>query len=318
MALGVALLTAAVSSSMVWSRWEDGDLDVAVFLVGVVATLGLLGTAVAVWQLVADPERRATLLSWPAATGAVGAGAMLAVGIEDMAGLGYLAGAVILGISLLGHVLAPRPPFVLSGLVGLGVVYLQLLDDLFDSALDVDGLDDNQGTVLGIAVVVFTVLVTLAAKLLLPSGDFAGLIVGTGAVLITVLASTFLGVFAAIESAFSGLGEWDEETGEVVATPEVSSVHHDDLWVLLGCGAVLVLFWSWLAWSGGAPGYRVLALAEAALLVPVISVALNSDHPIIWVVVLLVAGVGVLGALLLKVLGVGTTPSLQPPVQPGE
>ncbi len=314
-ALGTALLATAVTTAALWSRWDDGDLDVLVFLLGVVATLGLLGTAGAAWRLVADPEQRSNLIAWPGAAGVVGVGAMIAVGIDDMNGLGYLVGAVIVGGSVVGHLVVPRPPFVLSGILGLAVLYLQLVSDLFEAGIDLDQVDDNVGMIMAIALVIFTVVITMLARRFLPSADFAGLVVGTGAVVLSVVMSVGLGVYAAISTAFAGMGEWDEETGEYVESATADNVYENDLWVLLICGALLVAFWLWLAWSGGPDGYRVIALAQAALLVPVVTVALGADQPAIWVGVSLVGGLAVGGLALSRALGLGG-PMAPPPAAP--
>ena len=83
-ALGVALLSATVVMASFYSRAGE-DLDKSNFVMGVAATLGLLGVALAAHVLVTDAVRKSELVTWPGAFGAVGAGLLVAVLMDDHA-----------------------------------------------------------------------------------------------------------------------------------------------------------------------------------------------------------------------------------------
>lgn len=326
-ALGTTLLSAAVTLALWWSRFDDG-LDWAVYGPGLGAALGLVVVALLAWKLVGDPERRANLIAWPGAAGAVGVGLMIGVGMDDTAGTVYVVGAVILALSVVGHLITPRPPFLFSALLGLLMLYLQAVEDLFGDALDIDELGDNAGMVSAVATVLFVVVVTILGRRYLPGGEMLGVVVGlVGTLALTVLAiglgviGFFMSMFDAFTSDFAtGFGESGADglsvTDELPSAVEggefggpamdnvpfgdsgpQAGVFDNDLWVVLLCGAALVGFWLWLAWRDGPVGYRVLGLTTGAVLVPVVSVALGTEHPGVWTVVALAGGLLVFGAV---------------------
>ncbi|MFS3127587.1 hypothetical protein ACLM5J_04200 [Nocardioides sp. Bht2] len=297
-ALGTTLLAAAVTFALWWSR-PDADLDWAVYGPGLGAALGLVLVALAAWKVVGDPERRANLIAWPGAVGAISIGLMIGVGMDDTTGTTYVVGAVILALSVLGHLITPRPPFLFSALLGLLVLYLQGVEDLFSDALDLDEIGDNAGMVPAVATVLFVVVITILGRRYLPGGELLGVVVGlVGMVSLTVtaiglgVAAFFFEMIGAFSADFSD-GEMPSEGSDLSA-----DAFHNDLWVVLLCGALLIAFWLWLAWRDGPVGYRVLALATGAVLVPVVSVALDTEHPAVWIAVVLAAGAATFVAVL--------------------
>lgn len=311
-ALGTGLFGAAVLIAVYSGRSDDG-LDWFVYGVGLAAAIGLLGVAVLAWRIVADPERRAHLISWPGAAGAASVGAMVTVGLDDATGTAYYAGGAILLLSVLGHLIAPRPPFVLTGIIALAWLYIESFEDVFSDWLDFDGLDfaENLGMVVIAAIVLFTVLVTDFSRRFLPSRDFGGIVVGVMAVAATTVTGISLGVYGAFVSLFAGFPTMDESDlesdpslGLSFGEPDLpaADVFENDLWFLLAAGALLVGYWLWLAIRGGHVGYRVLAAVQSALLVPVVSGALITERPAVWALVALLLGVVVLGTALVRAL----------------
>lgn len=100
-ALGVALVSSAIVLSTIYSREDGSELDGSNFAMGILATFGLLAVAAGAHLLVADAERRASLVSWPGAAGILGAGAMIAVHINEGRWSLYTAGVLILVVSAL-------------------------------------------------------------------------------------------------------------------------------------------------------------------------------------------------------------------------
>lgn len=300
-ALGTTLLSAAVTLALWWSR-PDSDLKWSAYGPGLGAALGLVVVALAAWKIVGDPERRANLIAWPGAAGAVSIGLMIGVGMDDIDGTGYVVGAVILVLSVLGHLITPRPPFLFSALLGLLMLYLKAVQDIFGEALDIDELGNNDGMIAAVATVLFVVVVTVLGRRYLPGGEMLGVVVGlVGTVALTAIAiglgvvSFFLEMFGPMTfEGSSGSDSSDGSGNAVVARSDDAGISgdtfHNDLWVLLACGAALIGFWLWLAWRDGPVGYRVLALTTGAVLVPVVSVALGTEHPGRWVAVALAGG----------------------------
>lgn len=345
-ALGTGLFGAAVLTAVYSGRSDDG-LDWFVYGVGLAAAIGLLGVAVLAWRAVADPERRAHLVSWPGAAGAASVGAMVTVGLDDATGTVYYAGGAILLCSVLGHLIAPRPPFVLTGIIALAWLYIESFEDVFSDWLDFDGLDfaENLGMVVVAAIVLFTLLVTDFSRRFLPSRDFGGIVVGVMAVAATTFTGISLGAYGMLASIFAGfpaaVGEGDFESGlesdgfatfpdEFESSPDfevdaesdstlglslgepglpAADVFENDLWFLLAAGALLVGYWLWLAIRGGHVGYRVLAAVQSTLLVPVVSGALITERPAVWALVALLLGVVVLGTALVRALAVRRPPA---------
>lgn len=303
-ALGVGLLAGAVAVSATRAR-SDGDLDWSNYAVGLGATAVLL--LVALLGLLAGEERREELATLPGAVGILGTGLMLGVGLEDAAGsddwLAYLIGGVVFVLSVGGYAAVRRGAFMVTAIVGLGVAYLQLADDVL---VDI-GDKDDQAIIAAATIAVFVLAVTAVGWLFRTralTGVVAGVVgvVGLNAVLAVLAVSQLLssifgggpgpmfgddpstdGAFGAVEESVSGGGGYD-----------------DDVYVVLVIAAVLTLLWALAAAVNGNPGFGVLAVAMPATVVPLATFVLVVEHPTWWGV-----GLAAAGALLLALAVVG-------------
>lgn len=292
-ALGTALVATTVVLAGVYSR-NQGDLDWSNYGLGLVATLGLLGVAAGAFVVVRDHDRKANLVAWPGAVGALGAGLMVGVAMDDNAATGYVAGLLTAAVSAAGFFLVRRGAFVISAILGLFVVYANLVDDLFD----VEGGDgDNIGMKLAAALLVFAILVT-AAGWFFPTRDVSGVFVGalTVAGFVSVLAGLLLA--ALFEQVVAGL------SGSIGAVdrPEPDRFHND-VYLILLFTAVLVAGWLACGWRSGHVGYRVLVLVLVTTVVPLATGALLVEHPSYWSLGFGVVGAAVLGVAAMRALG---------------
>jgi hypothetical protein len=291
--LGVALLSTAVVLSAYYTRLKD-HLDGSNYVVGLVATVGLLGIAAAALVGVVvprDADATTDLVAWPGAFGALGVGLMIGVGLDDAAATEYVAGVAVLLISVAGYLLVQRAPFVVTAIVGFFVVYAQLLDDVVGF-----GDDDDIGAIwIAVALTVFAVLVT-GAGWLLPTRALSGVVAGAVTVVgfasltgVLAVASTFQAALAPMMAqrdyadydGGSGLGSYDNDT-----------------WVILALALLLMVGWAACAALTGHVGFRLLVVAMAVSVTPLATVVLRADHPTWWGVVLGAVG----GALLVYVL----------------
>lgn len=160
-ALGVALVSAAIVLSAYYSR-QSGELDGSTYLMGLLASAGLLAVAGGSHLLVADAERRASLVSWPGAAGTVGAGLMLAIWVDGDPWAAYGAGALILIVSVLAYAGTKAAPFVLSATIGLGLLYIQGFGDVFDMETE----DGTSFVIVGAGILFFVGAVTTLGWLL--------------------------------------------------------------------------------------------------------------------------------------------------------
>lgn len=280
---GVALLSAAVVISTVYSRLS-GQLDWSNYLVGLLATAGLLGIA----ALAATGVVGTDLVAWPGAFGAVGAGLMVAVALDDFgdASTVYAATATVVAIAVLGYAASRRAAFVAPAVAALFVGGVQLYSDLFDYA-------DDSGQVhaiwVALAFTLFSVAVTAACW------PLSGRVIGG------VLAGAFtVAGFAAVMQELAIYGMFarsftEDDYADYYPARDTSVV--TDTWVILGLALVLILFWVACAAVTGHPGFRLLVVAMAVAVTPAATFALTVAHPTWWGVVL--AGVG--GALLVAV-----------------
>ncbi|WP_157550661.1 hypothetical protein [Nocardioides jensenii] len=291
-AFGTSLLTAAVGVSTLWSR-EDGDLDWSIYVVGIGATILMLAGAAAGWFLVRDSHRKAVLMSWPGALGAVSVGQMVAVGMDDNAAMVYVSGLLIVALCAGGYYLIRQPAFVVGAIIGVFMLYVQVFDDAY-GVDDIEG--DNVGIAIGLIVLVFTLMVT-AGGWLLPTRDLSAIIAGTFAV--AAYALTLIGLIAAtaFTMAFSGPGFEDEPS-----VPE--NPYKNDVWFLLAFGVLLSLTWAAAWWLRGHDGYRILILAMLGTIFPAATFALASEHPTWWGVVLAVLGAVGLGLAVGRAVGI--------------
>lgn len=287
--VGVALLAAALVLSSVYSR-DDGDLDWTNYLVGIAATLVLLGVAAASRL---RGEAGSDLFSWPGALGIVGVGSMLGIAIDDSSVTPYVVGVVVLGLSAFGYLLGGSWTFVLSAIMGAGVVYAQVVDDIFDAS-DLDG--DNTGMVIGVALVVFTALVT-AATWFLPQRVFGGVVAGIIAVAGNFLLLTALTAFGMFQTSFVTYGGEFSDSSDPATRFEG---YDNDVWVILVLSLLLVAGWAWCTWQTGQVGFRVLIVASCATVIPLATVALAVEHPSWWGAVIGILGTATLAALVLR------------------
>ena len=122
---------------------------------------------------------------------------MLGVGLEDIDGsedwLVYLVGGVVVLLSVVGYAAVRRGAFVVTGILGLGLAYIQLADDVI---VDI-GDDDDQAIIAAATIAVFVLAVTAVGWLLRTralSGVVAGVIgvVGLNAVLLVLVVSQLI------------------------------------------------------------------------------------------------------------------------------
>ncbi|KRF12447.1 hypothetical protein ASG90_15905 [Nocardioides sp. Soil797] len=306
-ALGAALVSATVVLSALYSRGglaldasmqpgaghQDNDLDWSNFSLGIVATLGLLGVAVAAWFLVRDPDRRLNLFAWPGALGALGAGVMLGVAMDDADATPYAVGALVLALSAVGFWLSRRAPFVLTAIVGLGFLYTKLFGD----AVDPDGDGDNLMMIIAFAVFVFAIAVTVAGWFF-PTRDLSSIVVGGIAGYGLGLLLLAISVMRLIQGIFGDLSVQLDEAGGDTPKPKAETPFDNDVWVILVLAALLIAVWAACWWVTGHVGYRVLILATVTSVVPSATLALASEHPSWWGL-----AVGVVGGAVLVLVG---------------
>lgn len=301
---GTGFLSAAVLVSSFWSRnghsagESHGDLDMPVYTVGLVATGLLLAAAAAAWFVVREPQRRAHLMSWPGALGAVAVGQMLNIGLDDNDQIGYIAGGAIVALCALGHRLIRQPAYVVGAMLGLLLLYLQIFDDAYGFS-EVD--DDNYGIAVGVVVLIFTLLVT-GAGWILPTRDLTAIIVGVGAALVIALTLYSISTVAMFQSFDSG--EPDAVSGQR------DNPLANDTWVLLAIALLLSAVWAALWWLRGHDGYRVLVVAMIASAFPAATIALATESAGRWGTALI--AVGGLGLVLALLRGVGLIGSQRP------
>lgn len=341
-ALGVGLLSAAVLVAALHARNDfnimaqgGAGLDLTVYLVGVAAVVLLLGTAVT--GLVLERITEPTLVSWPGAAGAAGAGALLAVLIdEDPLGL-YVGAGLTLAISAVGLAVTKAGPFVVSGLASLALIYGQAFDDLLGFA----DFGESEGFIsAGAAITAFVIAVSVAGWFLRETPALTAVLAGIGGLAAMVLLLQVLVFTGMISAAFtdystgapeeysssdgfeSGDEEFpcdmemdeaaveecyeaqleDEEFGEFdgESDDEGWSVDSDytgpggevkrDVWTILGFGALLAAFWTGFGLVTGHIAFRILVLADLAIMIPAATMALVVKQPTWWEVALIVLG----------------------------
>lgn len=307
-ALGVSLVGATAAMGALYARVRD-DLDGSNFTMGVLATLGLLAyAAVGLWQ--ASPsERRAPVVSWPGAAGALSAGLMLAVLVDDDKLSIYLGGGMVVALSVAGYVLTRSAPFVLSAISGLGLLYAQGFDDVISPSGD----GDNTFMVVGAAIVVFVVAVTAAGWLLPETRVLSGVVVGAAGVFAITTLFEVMTVFGAVMTAgasFSGSASSTSD-GSIERFDVVRhNPYENDVYVILLCCAVLALLWIACSLASGHVGFRVLVAITAVMSVPPATLVLSVSHPTWWEVV--TCALGALVLLAAALLAVRGRPAAQP------
>jgi hypothetical protein len=291
--VGVGLMAAGLVVATTRSR-SDGDLDWSNYSVGLSATAVLLLVAIFATAL-GSGRVREELVTWPGAIGILGAGAMLGVGLEEIDGsedwLVYLVGGVVVLLSIIGYVVIRRGAFVVTAILGLGLAYIQLAEDVL---IDI-GDEDDQAIIAAATVVVFVLGVTAIGWLLQTralSGVVAGVVgvVGLNAVLL------FLVVAQVVESFF--VVDTVDDGSDPSSALELSKEYDNDVYVILGLAALLTLVWALAASLNGNPGFSVLAIVMPASVVPTATFVLAVEHPTWWG-----AGFAAGGAVLLAVVG---------------
>jgi hypothetical protein len=284
-ALGVALVSAAIALSATYSRKSD-DLDVSNFVMGVLATLGLLGTAVAARRVFGDAAARADLVSWPGAAGAAGAGLMLGVLITDDQASVYSGGLVTAALCVAGYLLTRDWPFVAIAVAALAALYAQAFTDLVDTG----GKQDNQFMVIGAGILVFVVLATAIGWLLPETRTLSAMVVGAGALVAMYFLLETLMLFSRYGFSFGdSSGDGADFRGRFSQRP-----FENDVYAVLAYCAVLVVLWQICALATGHVGFRILAIALTVVALPMATLALLTRHPTWWEV-----GACALGALAL-------------------
>ncbi len=293
-AVGVGLLAAAVVLSTTRSR-SDGDLDWSNYTVGLGGTAVLVVIALAAVVLGRGARAREELVTWSGSVGILGVGVVLAVGLEDVGGaedwLAYLVGGVVVLLSMVGYVAVRRGAFVVTAILGLGLAYIQLADDVIS---DIGG-EDDQAIIAAATIAVFVLVVTAVGWLLRTralSGVVAGVIgvAGFNLVLITLVVMQAVGQFFG-DVGMDGFAEGGETK---------SSDYDNDVYLILAMAAALTLLWALAASLDGNPGFTVLAIAMPASLVPMATFVLAVEHPTWWGVGFAAAGTLLLAAVGLK------------------
>lgn len=297
-ALGVGLLAAAVVLSASRSR-SDGDLDWSNYSVGLGATAALLLVALAAVVL-GSGRAREELVTWPGSIGILAVGVMLGVGLEDVDGsedwLAYLVGGVVVLLSVVGYVVVRRGAFVVTGILGLGLAYIQLAEDVI---VDI-GDDDDQAIIAAATIAVFVLAVT-AAGWLLRTRALSGVVAGVIGVLGLNIVLLVLVAIQAIGEIFGDFGMMGGEGGTYEFGMSADTPDYDnDVYVILAIAAVLTLLWALAASLDGNPGFTVLAIAMPASVVPMATFVLAVEHPTWWGVGLAAAGAGLLALVGLK------------------
>ena len=308
-AIGVGLLAAAIVLSATRSR-ADGDLDWSNYSVGLGSTAALLLFALAAMLLGRDRSRvadgdidsrngrgREELVTWPGSIGILGVGLMLAVGLEDVDGnedwLPYLVGGVVVALSVVGYAAVRRGAFVVTAILGLGLAYIKLADDVL---VDIGDRDD-QTIIVAATIAVFVLGVTAVGWLLRAraiAGVVAGVIgvIGLNIVLLALVVVRAVGDFLG-EFGMDGVGS-EDGSGRGPRGPD----YDNDVYVILAIAAVLTVLWALAASLDGNPGFTVLAIAMPATMVPMATVVLAVEHPTWWGVAL-----AAVGAVLLALVG---------------
>ena len=216
---------------------------------------------------------REELVTWPGSFGILGVGLMLGIGLEDIDGsedwLPYLVGGVVALLSVVGYAAVRRGAFVVTAILGLGLAYIQLADDVL---VDI-GDDDDQAIIAAATIAVFVLAVTAVGWLLRTraiSGVVAGVIgvVGFNAVMLVLgLAQFFDSMFGGPDISMTG-GQTEEGGSFFFVSTDGGPDYDNDVYVILAIAAVLTLLWALAAALDGNPGFTVLAIAMPATLVP--------------------------------------------------
>lgn len=292
-AAGAALLATALVLSTLYSR-KDGDLDWSNYTVGLLATFGLLAIGALAYVLARSADAATDLVAWPGAFGVVGVGLMIGVAMDDSDATAYVAGLVVLALSVGGVLLTRRGPFVVTAVLGFYVTYLQAMDDLFGVAEE-----DEVGAIkVAFALALFAVIVTVLGWLLPEARVLAGAVAGGLTVAGFAVLTGALAVAQALQAVLAGFSELGEGPPDV---PEADA-YHNDAWVILLLALLLVVGWAVCAALTRHVAYRLLMVAMAVAVVPLVTLVLTVEHPSWWGLVIGALGGGLLVAAALRTL----------------
>lgn len=289
-AIGVGLLGATIGFASGYSR-QDSDLDWSNYLLGIAASLALVGGAAGAFVLVKDDVRKRNLAAWPGAIGAIGVGMMLVIGLDDNPANGYVSGFVTAGLAGGGYYLIRRGAFVIAAIIGLLQLYVALVDDLVDLT-DTEG--DSTALTVTAAVLIFAIVIT-AAGWKLPTRDLGGVFVGAFTVIAFTAVLSWVVIRVIVERAFAGFSTSLEESPSAGPDPDR---FHDDVYLILLFAVILIAGWAVCSLLSGHVGYRILIVLMISSVVPLATAALAVEHPSWWS-----AGTAVIGAISLGVVG---------------
>lgn len=318
-ALGVALLATAVVLSTFYSRLED-DLDWSNYAVGLLATLGLLGIAGAGLVLARGADATTDLIAWPGAFGAVATGLMIGVALDDADAAVYVAGFAVVALAAAGFTLTRRGPFVVAAVLGVWAVYLQAADDVIGTG---DG-DEVPGIKIALVLALFAVLVTVATWFLPESRVLGGAVAGAVTVVGFAALTGVLAINQAFTAAFASLDDYEGSDfggegidGTFYGGGDKPDGFTDDGWTILVLAVLLMLGWAACAALTRHVAYRILVVAMAVSVTPLVTRVLLVDHPTWWGVVAAALGGAALVAVGLRSLpprsGHPTPPPPGPP-----
>lgn len=320
-ALGSGLLGAGVVIASLRGRNGDGDLDTTVFGSGVAAVAGLLVLSVvaAIVARRSEPTGpRADLVTWPGVVGILGLAILLPVGLDEGTfdgQLPYVIGGLVALLSVLGFLLARRPAFAVTTILGLGLAYAQGFSDLFGDSID----SDETAIWIALGVTAFVVIVTIVGWVF-PSRAITGVAVGVVGVLgiagslgmmlamrlvasffsapgMAGMADLFLGGMGGLGDPDTAEGGGDPGLGGLGGLTDWSAAPADyerDVAVVLAFAAGLVVLWALAAIVSNHSGFKILAIAMLVVALPLATAVLAVQHPTWWI-----AGLGAAGGVLI-------------------
>lgn len=218
---------------------------------------------------------------------------MVGVLMDDHTLTGYVAGGAVVAVSSAGYyLLVRRGAFVVSTVLGLLVVYAAVFDDIVGA--DLDG--DNPGVLVGAAVLVFAVMVTIAGWFLPETQVLSAAVAGAIAVVSNAGVLAGLAVVATFTRAFGGgFTEFEGEGNGYASEPDGNlDPYNNDAWLVLVFSLLLVAGWAYLTWRTGHVVFPLLMATMCATVIPLVTAVIAVEHPTWWEVVVGLVGGGVL------------------------
>lgn len=314
-ALGVGLMGAGIAVAAAFGR-DEGELDVPVYTVGLVATAVLLvvSAAASAWSARAGKERGPDvrqLAGWSGAVAVLGLAVLLAIGLDDVAALGYLLGAVVTALSVVGYVVSRHGAFVVTTIVGLGLLYVNGFEDAFPDLVR----GDHPVAIVALGIGAFVAAVTVVGWLL-PTRVLSSQVVGwvgvlgcsallAGVVVVNLISQFVDDMFGDMfggmlgeDSPFAPLEGMADEMPGGLDVPGIGADLPDlttDVWLVLAVAAGLTLLWALAGARTKHAGFTLLAVVMPVVTVPLAAVALTVEYPTAWVAALAVPGALLLG-----------------------